>query len=273
MTFDMTELFGLLRDAARQEIAPRFRALAPADIAQKSSSIDLVTAADLGAEAMITAALRQRFPTAMILGEEAYAADPTAMNGLSEAELAFVLDPVDGTFNFAAGNALFGTLLAVVQRGETVAGIIYDPLHGHALLAEKGAGGRMLRPDGSSVAIWVAAPTPLAEMVSVAVSHYLPEPMRGHVSANLAKVRMSLAYGCSAHEYWMLNTGHAHFLAGHTMMPWDHLAGTLIHAEAGGYNAHFDGSPYRPGNIQGGLLCAPDKDSWAVIRHEILGLN
>ena len=273
MPFDTTELFGVLRDAAQQEIIPRFRALAPADIAEKSSSIDLVTAADLGAEAMITAALRQRFPTAMILGEEAYAADPLSMNGLSEAELAFVIDPVDGTFNFAAGNALFGTLLAVVRRGETVAGIIYDPLHGHALLAEKGAGARMLRPDGSDAPVRVAAPVPLAQMVSVAVLHYLPEPMRSNAGTALAKVRMSLAYGCSAHEYWMLNTGRAHFLVGHRMMPWDHLAGTLIHAEAGGHNAHFDGSPYRPGAIEGGLLCAPDKDSWTAIRREVLGIN
>jgi fructose-1,6-bisphosphatase/inositol monophosphatase family enzyme len=70
-----------------------------------------------------------------------------------------------------------------------------------------------------------------------------------------------------------LNTGRAHFLVGHRMMPWDHLAGTLIHAEAGGHHAHFDGSPYRPGAIEGGLLCAPDRDSWTAIRREVLGIN
>jgi fructose-1,6-bisphosphatase/inositol monophosphatase family enzyme len=273
LPIDTIALYGILRDAGKREITPRFRALAADDIAHKSSSFDLVTAADLGAEAIITAALRESFPTAMILGEEAYAADPRTMDGLAEAELAFVIDPVDGTFNFAAGNALFGTLLAVVRRGETVAGIVYDPLHGHALLAEKGAGARMFSPDGSSVPIRVAPPVPLAEMVSVAVLHYLPQPTRSHAAAALAKVRMSLAYGCSAHEYWMLNTGRAHFLAGHRMMPWDHLAGTLVHAEAGGYNAHFDGSAYRPGDIEGGLLCAPDKESWSVIRREILGMS
>src|SRR5215217_6334564 len=123
VTFDVMELADILRDAGRQEIAPRFRNLAAGDIAQKASNIDLVTQADLGAERVITAALRARYPDAMILGEEAYAANPKTINGLADAELAFVIDPVDGTFNFAAGNGLFGSILAVVRRGETVAGI------------------------------------------------------------------------------------------------------------------------------------------------------
>lgn len=272
MTIDLIELLGILGEAGRQEIVPRFRSLSAGDIAEKSSSIDLVTAADLGAEAMITRTLRARFPEAMILGEEAYAADPRVMDGLAEAQLAFVLDPVDGTFNFAADNALFGTLLAVVRRGETVAGIIYDPLHGHALLAERGGGATMRSPDGSSRPIRVAAPVPLDQMVSLAVLHYLEEPLRSRAAANMAKVRMSLGYGCSAHEYWMINTGAAHFIASPKMMPWDHLAGSLIHSEAGGYNALFDGSAYRPGVIEGGLLCAPDKESWMEIQREIFGL-
>lgn len=268
----MDALLAILREAAEKEIVPRFRALSPVDIAEKSSSTDLVTAADLGAEALITAALRERFPQAMILGEEAYAADPSVMQGLADADLAFVIDPVDGTFNFAAGNALFGTLLAVARKGETVAGIIYDPLHAYALLAEKGAGAHMVRPDHGRVPIRTASAPDLSAMVSVGAVQYLPEPLRSRAASGLAKVRLGMAYGCSAHEYWMLNTGRAHFLAAHTMMPWDHLAGALIHAEAGGYNAHFDGSPYRPGNIGGGLLCAPDKDSWAMIRSEVFGL-
>ena len=55
------------------------------------------------------------------------------------------------------------------------------------------------------------------------------------------------------------------------LMPWDHAAGWLLHREAGGYSAHFDGSPYRPFDLEGGLLCAPDARSWELAREALLG--
>ncbi len=55
------------------------------------------------------------------------------------------------------------------------------------------------------------------------------------------------------------------------LMPWDHLAGTLIAQEAGGHAARFDGSPYRPTDLEGGLLVASNPDSWRVLRDEIIG--
>lgn len=271
MNFDVMALADIVREAGRLEIAPRFRNLDAADIDQKTSAIDLVTQADIGAERVITAALQARFPGAMIVGEEAHAADPTILAGLSEAELAFVIDPVDGTFNFAAGTGLFGSILAVVRRGETVAGIICDPLLGDVLVAERGSGAFIRRLDGQSRPVHVAPPAPLDQLISVMTWSYLKEPLRTRVAANMAKVRMSMAYGCSAYEYWMIATGRAHFVGSHAMMPWDHLAGGLIHQEAGGYSARFDGSPYRPGQIEGGLLCAPDAETWRLVRQEIIG--
>lgn len=271
MTFDVMDLAEVLRSAGRDEIVPRFRNLEAGDIASKASAHDLVTQADLQAERAITAALRARFPGAMVLGEEAFAADPAAMDGLAEAELAFVIDPVDGTFNFAAGNGLFGSILAVVRRGETVAGLIADPLRGDMLVAERGAGARLVKANGTTRAIRVAAPVALDQMVSVLSWSNLPQPARRAVAANLAVVDIAMSYGCSAHEYWMIATGAAHFGAAWRMNPWDHLAGVLIHGEAGGYSARLDGSPYRAGLIDGGLLSAPDRDSWTLIRRDILG--
>jgi len=52
-------------------------------------------------------------------------------------------------------------------------------------------------------------------------------------------------------------------------MPWDHLAGTLIHAEAGGYCARLDGSPYLPSHVGGGLLVAPDREAWQAIKRTL----
>jgi len=53
------------------------------------------------------------------------------------------------------------------------------------------------------------------------------------------------------------------------LMPWDHLAGTLISQEAGAYAAKFDGSAYRSTDVDGGLLLATDKDSWDMLRREV----
>jgi fructose-1,6-bisphosphatase/inositol monophosphatase family enzyme len=54
------------------------------------------------------------------------------------------------------------------------------------------------------------------------------------------------------------------------LMPWDHLAGWLLHQEAGGFSAHFDGSPYRPGDLSGGLVCAPDRGGFESLRDLLL---
>src|SRR5690606_31283944 len=138
----------LLADAAEQEIMPRFRRLGDDDIRQKTSAADLVTEADVNAERYITKQLEERFPGALIVGEEACSDNPALIEGLGEAELAFTIDPVDGTFNFASGVPLFGVMLSVVAAGETVAGIIYDPVGKDWLVATKGGGSYIRHRDG-----------------------------------------------------------------------------------------------------------------------------
>jgi myo-inositol-1(or 4)-monophosphatase len=267
---EITFLAGLVRQAGEMDIMPRFRNLASSDIAQKTSSIDLVTEADLLAEKRITQALRERFPTALIVGEEAYEADKSVVPALADAALAFVIDPVDGTYNFASGLPVFGTILAVVVRGETVAGIIHDPVLGDTLTSIRGAGAHLQRKDGQTARLTVAAAVALSEMTCAVAWSHMDEPDRSRVAANVAKTRINFYYNCSAYEYWMVASGKVHFI-GHTkLMPWDHLAGVLIQQEAGGHTAKFDGSPYLPGDVSGGIISAPDKESWRIIRREII---
>ncbi|MGO8183875.1 inositol monophosphatase family protein [Rhizobium leguminosarum] len=269
---DILFLGDCVREAAQAEIMPRFRNLGAADVSEKTSAIDLVTQADLLAEHRITAALRERFPAALIVGEEAYDADRSVVPALADAELAFVIDPVDGTFNFAAGLPVFGTILAVTVRGETVAGIIHDPVLGDTVTAIKGAGTVLTRQDGQSTKLKVAEPASLNQMVGGMSWGHMDEPDRSRICANMAKIRMTFAFNCSAYEYWMVASGKLHFI-GHTkLMPWDHLAGVLAHQEAGGHTAKFDGTPYRPGETTGGIISAPDRESWQFIRREIIGI-
>src|SRR4051794_14753313 len=92
----------LLRDASRAEILPRFRNLAHGAVRMKTGPLDLVTEADEAAERRIEAGLRREFPGCVVIGEEAASADPSLLAELAGAELAFVVDPIDGTANFAA---------------------------------------------------------------------------------------------------------------------------------------------------------------------------
>lgn len=269
---DLEFLVAAVTDAAATEIMPRFRNLGAGDISEKTSSIDLVTEADLLAEKHITAALKQRFPSALIVGEEAYETDRSVVPALADADLAFVIDPVDGTFNFAAGLPVFGTILAVTIKGETVAGIIHDPILGDTIVAARGAGAFLNRRSGQTTRLAVAVPTELNAMVGTFSWPHMSPATRPLVAGNMAKAKMAVSMNCSAYEYWMVASGRLHFIGHEKQMPWDHLAGVLAHSEAGGYTAKFDGTPYLPGETSGGIISAPDRESWEMIAREIVGL-
>ena len=268
-TRDAQAVDQLLQEAARVEIMPRFRNLAAHEIRQKSSAMDLVTEADEAAERLIAMRLRQIFPHAVVIGEEATERDPTLLNALADADLAFLIDPVDGTKNFASGLPLFGVMVAAVRRGEVVAGWIHDPIGNDTAVAVRGEGAWIERASGSRIDLRVATPVSVAEMSGCASWHHLPQPMRSMVAANLAGFGAVACYRCAAHEYRMAAAGHCHFLVASKLMPWDHAAGWLLHREAGGYSARFDGSSYQPTFREGGIICAPDAESWRIIRETL----
>jgi fructose-1,6-bisphosphatase/inositol monophosphatase family enzyme len=267
----MADVAALLRDATRAEILPRFRRLAAGAVRVKSSPLDLVTDADEAAERAITAGLRARFPGCVVVGEEATAADPALLGRLAGAALAFVVDPVDGTANFAAGLPLFACMAAAVVRGEIVAAWIHDPLGDDTAMALRGEGAWIEAPDGHRHALRVAAPVPVARMVAAVSWGYLPEPLRSRVTARLPRLAATVGFRCAAHEYRMVAGGHAHALVYNKLLPWDHAPGWLLHREAGGYAARFDGSAYGPGVTGGGLIVAPDRASWEALREALLG--
>jgi fructose-1,6-bisphosphatase/inositol monophosphatase family enzyme len=260
----------LLRAAARSEIMPRFRRLDAAAVWTKSGPLDLVTDADIAAESMITTGLRRLFPGCLVVGEEAAGRDPALLAGLASADLAFVVDPVDGTANFAAGLPLFGTMAAAIVRGEVAAAIIHDPLVDSSSLAVRGEGAWEQAADGTRRDLRVADAVSVGRMTGAASWRHLPDHLRDIVLPNLRRVAQVWDFRCAAQQYRMLAAGHCHFLLFHLLMPWDHLPGWLLHQEAGGAAARFDGSAYRPGMTDGGLICAPDEASLRALREALL---
>ena len=140
-TAELAEVVALVRATARAEIMPRFRKLGVSDVSAKSGPLDLVTVADEAAERMLARGLQRLFPGCDVVGEEGASRDPALLATIATAGRCFVLDPIDGTANFAAGLPLFGVIVAVVERGETVAAVIHDPVGDDTAKARRGRGG------------------------------------------------------------------------------------------------------------------------------------
>ncbi|MEO7221514.1 MAG: inositol monophosphatase family protein [Devosia sp.] len=271
-SIDVMELAGVMRDAAKAEILPRFRRLEPGTVKIKSNPTDLVTEADTEAEWLIKREVEKRWPGTLVVGEESVAADPDLLGKLADADVAITVDPVDGTANFAAGLPLFAVMAAVVVKGETVAGIIYDPMGDDWMLAERGGGAWLKRPDGGEQRLRVREPAALKDMIGHVSIAFLPPEAKPTVLSNLSKVRIAANYRVAGHDYRTFASGHADFVMFNKLMPWDHLPGSLISEEAGGYVRKLDGSPYRAGELTGGLLLATDPDSWSLLRREVFTL-
>lgn len=262
---DLERVADLLRAASMGEIMPRWRRLAAGEVRAKSGPLDLVTDADEAAERVIEAGLAGAFPGCAIVGEEAATADPSRLKWLADAELAFVVDPIDGTANYAAGLPLFGCMAAVVVRGEVVGSVIHDPLGDDSAMALRGQGAWIRAADGRESALRVAAPVALEAMSGAASWRFLAEPLRSRIHHSLGKVAASFQYRCAAHEYRLAAGGHCHYLLYGRLYPWDHAPGWLLHRESGGFSARFDGSPYDVSDTSGGLICAPDAAGWQAL--------
>lgn len=256
------QLLNLVRRAARAEIMPRFRKLDMGDVDTKKDENDLVTAADIQAEAMITRGLQIAFPHALVIGEEAISKQPDLMDGVGEAELSFIIDPVDGTWNFAHGMPLFGTMVAVCRFGQPVFGLIYDPVGDDVIMADDASPALWQTVTGRQKAIRTAEAKPLNQLYGYMHIRLMPAADRALTFTKLNALGHIGSLRCSAHEYRMLATGGIDFIMSGMLNAWDHAAGALICAQAGGKSAMLDGSSYTATTSTGYLLSASSEAVW-----------
>lgn len=266
---DLAEVLQLVRTVARTEIMPRFRDLMPGDVQTKSGPLDLVTVADEQAEARLSTGLQRLFPGCAVVGEEGATRDPCLMHAIGDADLCFIVDPIDGTANFCAGLPLFGVIVAVTRRGELVGCAIHDPVGDDTALALRGEGAWIESATGHVSPLRVAAPVPVGQMAGSVSWRYMPAAQQAVVCSNLPRVAAAWDYRCAAHQYRMMAAGHCHFSVYQRLLPWDHAAGWLLHQEAGGWSARLDGSPYRPEHTSGGLVLAPDRESGLALQEAL----
>ena len=249
----------LIREVSAAEIMPLFNRLESHHVSDKQSG-ELVTAADLASEARFTEALSRMAPGTVVVGEEAVDHDRALLDLLAGDAPAWIVDPLDGTRNFAHGRHCFAVIVALADKGETVRGWIYDPLDDLMLMAAKGEGA--WTEEGQ---VRIPQDTPLGDMTG-SVGKRRRERLHRHsetAEPGAAPARVT-RYGCTGREYMDLALGKLHFAEYAMLKPWDHAAGILIHGEAGGCSRFVgDGSAYRPtGILHERILLAPDNASW-----------
>ncbi len=256
----------IIRRAAKAEILPRFRQLDTNDVKSKSRPDDLVTAADTAAEAMITRALKIAFPTALVVGEEAVTDTPALQDQIADAPFAFIIDPIDGTWNFAHGIAVFGVIVAVTQFGRPVFGMIYDPVADDWAIAEDDGLATLETASSVSRPLKASMGKPLEALTGHIPLHLFAPDSQAKLAATLPGFARTHPLRSSAHEYRLIAQGYSDFLLTASLHPWDHAAGALICERAGAHVEMLDGGPYAAGRSTGHLLVAPDRTTWNKLK-------
>jgi fructose-1,6-bisphosphatase/inositol monophosphatase family enzyme len=245
----------LIRSVARDIVMPRFRNLLAEHIQEKAAD-DLVTIADHESEARLAEGLAAILPEARVIGEEACVADPSLMERFGDS-LVWIIDPIDGTGNFAAGRPPFGILIALAVDGVARAGWLHDPLSGRMCHAMTGKGAFI---DGRAVEARESGAVP--PVAGISLLYVDGDKRRNIIDRAEGRLNMVDIPRCAAEQYPRVVLGQNDLALFERTLPWDHAAGALFLTEAGGRVLRADGSPYRVDDARTGLLAAASPRLW-----------
>ena len=255
-----------MREAAERAILPHYQTLRADQIEAKAAD-DAVTVADHAAEAILSDLLGKLLPEAAIVGEEAAHADPAVLDRLGDA-LCWIIDPLDGTNNFANGKPPFGILVALAERGTTIGGWIYDPLRQRFCHAEQGKGAWI--GDERITARASGANPPIAAISLVFADADKREALKTHIAPHYTLVDIPR---CAAEQYPRIVLGENDITIFERTLAWDHAAGVLFLNEAGGKVCRPDGSPYRVDeHLRPSLIGAATPALWDELAGRMAGM-
>jgi myo-inositol-1(or 4)-monophosphatase len=210
------------------------------DVAHKGA-INIVTDVDIASERLIREAIATQYPRHQVLAEEGGLAD-------SRSEYRWVIDPLDGTTNFAHGYPVFCVSIGLEYQGETVLGVVYDPMRDELFTAERGGGAALnQRPIRVSTTdsmmqsmLSTGFPYDIRTSTLTNLDHWANFAMNAQALRRDGAAAIDLCYiACGRFDgFWELN-----------LSPWDMAAGALIVNEAGGRVTDFSGgdfSIYKP---------------------------
>jgi fructose-1,6-bisphosphatase/inositol monophosphatase family enzyme len=162
---------------------------------------------------------------------------------------------------------LFAVIVALVVEGETRIGWIHDPVSGRLAVASRGEGAWM-----QGRRLQVHKPKNPGAMTGSIYGRRFRQSDAVRRLWGRGRGRLGVLFNtrCVGQEYLARVQGRMHFGVYTRLNPWDHAAGILLHAEAGGYGALFDGSPYRPIASSPGVLLTPDKELWEQLHEQVI---
>ena len=203
-------------------------------------AIDLVTEADLASEEMILDVLRDKMPGIKILSEEKFASYNTIPT-----EPVWIIDPLDGTTNFAHNFPWFAVSIALYEKGESHAGVIYSPIQKELFCATR-AGGAWLNDRRIKV-------SGVSSLQNGLVATGFPYDIRERSDSILAMLETVLVHSQGVRRPGAATLDLAYLACGRLdafwevgLKPWDTAAGYLLVEEAGGVLSNFNGSPFSP---------------------------
>lgn len=201
--------------------------------------IDLVTAVDHAAETAIVECLQRLQPSVPILAEE------RGMVRGSKAGCRFIVDPLDGTTNFAHGFPVFAVSIAYEESGEVLAGAVLDPVREELFTAETGGGAHL---NGRPIRV-----SPTTEMQRALLATGFPYSREAMDRALdlfvriMRRVRAVRRAGSAALDLCCVAAGRLDAFWEETLRAWDTAAGEVIVREAGGLVSDFEGGPFTNG--------------------------
>ncbi|NLJ80788.1 MAG: inositol monophosphatase [Firmicutes bacterium] len=213
---------------------------------RRKGPIDLVTDADREAEALITSQLQARFPDHSIFGEE------QGLTGKKKAEYLWLIDPIDGTTNFAHGFPYFCTSLALTRRGKTVFGAVYHPPTETLYTAELGGGAFK---NGAPIQV-SSIPEVAQSLLSAGFPYTVAQNPQLHFQPHTKAVLASqgvLTLGSIALDLCQVAGGRLDASWENGISSYDIAAGSLIVSEAGGKVSQIDGSRF---SLESGQILA-----------------
>jgi fructose-1,6-bisphosphatase/inositol monophosphatase family enzyme len=257
---DPSRVADLIRETAAAELLPRFRNLSKSDIRQKRPG-DVVTVADVASEQRLASGLAKILPGVPVVGEEAVEGDASLLDLIGRrGEACWIVDPLDGTANFAAGKDQFAVIVCLVQDAATVGAWILDVPNGRMAVALQGQGVTLEDAPVTGVTTGRALDGFVGYKVRKEFDKQLPPAVR----KSLGRVS---TLGCAGIEYLEILSGRAAFSLYRITKPWDHAAGALMMAEAGGGAVRFDGAPYGPAQpINSGIISATSQETLSRVR-------
>ena len=207
---------------------------------ENKSEIDLVTESDLASERLIIDRIKTYYPRHSILAEESGAMSPATAD--AQSEWRWIVDPLDGTTNYAHGYPCFCVSIALEHRGEIELGVIYDPMREELFSAERGEGAAL---NGRRIQV---SPTPNLASALLCTGFPYDVRERGEFARHFANFIMNAQAvrrdGSAALDLAYVACGRFDGFWEEGLRPWDVAAAVLMIVEAGGRVTHYDGSAF-----------------------------